>query len=67
MYLQCFYSALCFYAYTTTKMPCFALASHLKDIGFKFPRQLLSWTKNKKQNGLNNKKKLTNTLFQFEG
>ena len=33
---------------TTTKMPCFALASHLKDIWFTMPRQLFSWTKNKK-------------------
>ena len=40
---------------TTTKMPCFALASHLKDIWFTLPRQLSFWTKNKKI-GLDNQK-----------
>ena len=34
---------------TTTKMPCFALAHHLKDIWFTLCRQLPSWTKNKKK------------------
>ena len=41
---------------TTTKMPCFALASHLKDIWFTLPRLLSFWTKNNKNIGLDNQK-----------
>ena len=46
---------------TTTKMPCFALTSHLKDIWFALPRQLFSWPKNKKKNWVGQSKNLLKT------